>query len=239
MEHVFAQLGITMVAAIAAAWAAVKFLGKAWIDHRLELATKKIEDRQERALERLKSDLELLRGQFAKFHDQEFIVLPEVWRKMSSAIGELLAATDAERVMPSALGMNEGELNEYLERAPLLVWEKGRIRSFPPDQGVERDKELHNMLDWAAWRKASELAEDFTSFLQAQRIFLSTKLARQLDETSGTLNGAIKEYRRFLEARQEGKPAVDLIICAKLKNEARTIAATVQQEIRDKLVVNL
>ncbi|WP_207539265.1 hypothetical protein [Sabulicella rubraurantiaca] len=229
-----AQLGINAVVALGVAWAAVKFLGKSWVDHLFSRQLKELEFRHEQQITSLKLDLDIIRNRISKLHDQEFVVLPEVWSKMSAALSTTIAATDPQRVHPSAIGMNEGELKEYLETAPLLIWEKGIIRNFTGDQHRERDAALHNMLDWAGYRKARQLAEEFRAFLQSRRIFMSEELTSRLDRCNETLDSAISEFRRFLEARQEGR-SFDLVICPRLKEEATEMADAVRVEIQKKL----
>jgi hypothetical protein len=63
---------------------------------------------------------------------------------------------------------------------------------------------------------------------------MSAELTRELDSVAGTLNEAVSEFRRFLDARQAGRP-IDLLICPKLKAESIRMANAVQAEIRKKL----
>lgn len=241
-----AQLGITTAAALTVAWAAVRFIGKSWVENRFKIEMADYEARKARELESLKHEqaqqieglkagLDVLSGRLAKLHDQEFVVLPEVWSKMAEAMGTMIAASDPERVHPSAVGMNEGELGEYLETAPLLAWEKWIIKGIPADQQEHRDETLHNMLDWAGYRKARLLTEEFRSFLQSRRIFMPAELTSELDAVGETLDAAASEFRRFLEARQTSQPPVDLVVCPKLKSESVRMANAVQAEIRKKL----
>ncbi|MBW6398875.1 hypothetical protein KPL78_13505 [Roseomonas sp. HJA6] len=235
LTTLLAQFGISTAAALGAAWTAVRFFGASWVEHRFKQQLEELKFRHDQQITSLKLDLDILRNRVSKLHDQEFIVLPEIWSKMSAALSRITAASDPHRAYPSTIGMNEGELNEYLETAPLLVWEKGAIRNFAADRQQERDTSLRNMLDWAGYRQARQLAEDFRAFLQSRRIFMSEDLTRQLDRCNETLDAAVSEFRHFLEARQANR-SFDLVICPRLKEESAKMADAVRVEIQKKLI---
>jgi hypothetical protein len=228
------QIGITSAATLAVGWAAIQFLGKSWIDDRFKRQFEDLQLAHKQEMARLQLSLDVLKGQMSKLHDQEFVVLPEIWRKMAAALGTINNATDFDRTYSSTLGMNEGELNEYLETAPLLTWEKGTIKEYPADREQERDAALRNMLDWAGYRQSRQLTDEFRGFLQSQRIFMSQDLASELDRCGALMDSAVAELRRFLEARQAHAP-IELVICPKLKAESVRMADAVRAEIHEKL----
>ncbi|GGJ35518.1 hypothetical protein [Neoroseomonas lacus] len=234
LTTLLAQIGVSAAAALTVAWAAVKFLGKSWVEHHFKQELEELKLGHNKQIERLKLDLDILRSRISKLHDQEFTVLPEVWSKMAAALSTMIAASDPQRPYANTIGMNDGELNEYLETTRLLAWEKGEIRNFPRDEQKGREAKLHNMLDWANYSKARQLAEEFRSFLQSRRIFMSDELTRELDRCSEMLDRAVAEFRRFLEARQANQP-IELVICPTLKEESTRMMEAVRLEIQRKL----
>ena len=234
LTTVLAQIGVTSAATLAVVWAAIKFFGKSWIDDRFKRQFEALEFAHKQQMARLQLDLDVVKGQMSKLHDQEFVVLPDVWRKMAAALGAIMNATDFSRVYPSTIGMNEGELAEYLETAPLLTWEKGTIKDFPKEKQQDRDATLRNMLDWAGYRQSRQFTDDFRGFMQSQRIFMSQDLAKELDRCGDLVDSAVSEFRRFLEARQAHAP-IELVVCPRLKAESVRIADAVRAEIQKKL----
>ena len=237
LRSILAQIGISTAATVAIVWTAIQFLGKSLIENRFKQQFEKLQFKHSEQIESLKLSLEVLRNRISKLSDQEFIVLPDIWSKMAAALGTIIGASDLQRDYPSTIGMNEGELNEYLESAPLLAWEKGAIRAFSDELQKERDTALRNMLDWADYRRARRLADDFGLFLQSRRIFMSEDLALDLDRCFEMLDGATIEFRKFLEERQSGN-LFELKVCPKLKAESKRISDAIRNEIQKKLFAN-
>jgi transposase len=220
------QVGISAVTAIGAAWVVFQFFGKPLLDNYF--------DARKRALEH---HFNVLMDRASKLHQFEFTVLPELWRKMSLALSAIVELTAADRIYPATRGMNEGELNTFLENAPLLDWEKWLIRDHPKKEGEERDRKLANMLDWARYRRSLALAEEFRSYLMTQSIFVSASLGRELNAIGQKMTDAISEYRRFLEERQAGREA-PLELCRHIQDNWMQWAGVVQAELQTNLRTN-
>jgi hypothetical protein len=234
MEKILTEIGFSTAASLAVVWASIRFLGKAWIEDQFKRQLEALKFAHAQQIEGLRLELDILRNRISKLYEQEFVVLPEMWNKMSAALGATIAASDPHRLYPSTVGMNEGELNEYLETAPLLAWEKGTIRGFAANEQQARDASLRNMLDWAGFRQAQQLTFEFRDFLHSRRIFISEDLSVELDRCAARLEEAVSEFRTFLEARQANRP-ISLEICPTLKAESTRMADAVRAEIQRKL----
>lgn len=217
------QVGISVVTALGAAWAVFQFFGKPLLDSYF--------DGRKRALEH---HFDVLMDRASKLHKFEFTILPELWRKMSLALSAIVELTAPDRSYPTIRGINEGELNTFLENAPLLDWEKWLIRDHPKEEWEERDRKLANMLDWARYRRSLALVEEFRSYLMTQSIFVSESLGSELNNIGKKMTDAVSEYRRFLEERQKGREA-PLELCRHIQDNWLQWAGMVQAELRTNL----
>lgn len=262
IKELLAQLGISVVTVILAGWAAIKIFANSWLnnyfearkqalehDYSKQLATLEQEHAKQLAafeqehakqIRELEHRFNVLMDRVSKLHQFEFTVLPELWRKMSSALSATVEMTDPDRIQPSTRGMNEGELNTFLESAPLLDWEKWEIRNFPRDKEGERDRKLANMLDWARYRRAHALAEELRSYLMTQSIFVSASLRDKLDAIGRTITRANAEFRKFLEERQAGRevPLELFTDIRDIQDNWMQMAGIVQAEFEMKLQAN-
>lgn len=248
IRELLVQLGISVVTVLLAGWLAIKAFANAWLNNYFEARKQALEHEYSKKLAALEQEhakqikaLEhrfgVLMDRVSKLHQFEFTVLPELWRKMSSALSATVEMTDPDRIQPSIRGMNEGELNTFLESAPLLDWEKWEIRNYPKDKEMDRDRKLANMLDWARYRRAHALSEELRSYLMTQSIFVSASLRDKLDAIGRTITRANAGFRRFLEERQAGRE-VSLEVFADIRDiqdNWMQMAGVVQAEFEMKL----
>lgn len=149
-----------------------RFLGESWIKHRL--ATD---------LEAAKSEISLLAARRLKLHDEEYVVFPEVWAKLNTAVTALGSAVGLFRELPDLDRMDDQEFQKWLERSSLNQEENEYISNHR-----SKNDAYIRVLDINNLNRAFNEAHEFRVLFREKRIFIDPEIKEKLQEVDDLIH---------------------------------------------------
>ena len=140
----------------AAAWAAVTFLGKRWIESKFEERMAGFKHAQAIELARMRVDIEAMLAGAVKLQSAEFEMLPAAWSKLVDAYNEIAALVHPFQSFPDVDRMSPQQLEEFLEASKLRPSEKDRLQG-----ASDKIREYQNII---FQHRASEVRKSFFEF---------------------------------------------------------------------------
>lgn len=145
-----------------------QFLGKTWIQTSLA-----------KDLEAAKAELAVIAAKQIKFHDQEYIVLPQIWERLCKANASLGAVVVSFRSTPDLNRYSDTELKKWFISADLTQYERDFI-----EEATDKNRAYYRVLDLRDIARAHEDYITFRDFFRANRIFLSEEISAIIDKAS-------------------------------------------------------
>ncbi len=131
MSEIFDLLGRALVYAggsTATAYAAFKWFGEKWIEDKFSRRLAALQHQQALEIQRLKIEIDSLLSGTLRIQEHEFLILPEIWEKLSEAYGLVSWIASPVQEYENINGMTSAQLEEYLEGTDLRESEKMDIR---------------------------------------------------------------------------------------------------------------
>lgn len=225
--------------------AVLRYLGKAWIEHRFAKAMADFNARKNAELEGLKSDYqhqtELLRARAGRFLDKavklntrEFEVLPEAWSLCQKALGATMDLTRSLKEYPDLDSMSKPELDYFLEGSDIAPWQKEEIRNTPDRISAYRRFYAH--LQFTRARKAHL---DFNNYLVLNEIFIDKALGANLRAICDNLLRAQSDHQLAYDGSVRSGPQQNSAHlfkeAASAVKEASRLSDEIGLEIRERL----
>ena len=108
--------GLTIAALVAASYGLFRWLGKTWIESQFEKSLEHFRHEKLRELESLRADLNTKLNRSAILNEREFEVLPQAYRMLAEAHGEVARFTGPLQTYADVDRMSQAQLDELLER---------------------------------------------------------------------------------------------------------------------------
>ena len=140
------------------------------------LVQNRIKHQLDKRLEQAKSEISFHAAQRMSLHNKEYEVFPEIWSRLIDAKASLQRTLLEFRSMPDFNRMADDDFKKWLEGIDLEDDEKGAM--------LEADDRIflfNRILDHRHLRKAEETFLEFQTYLQKNRIFLSTEIKKKFD----------------------------------------------------------
>lgn len=215
-----------------AAWAAVTFVGKRWIESKFEERMAGFKHAQAIELARMRVDVEAVLAGAVKLQTAEFEMLPTAWAKLFDAYSDVVALVHPFQSSADISHMSPQELDEFLEASKLRESEKDRLR-----QADDKNREYQSIV----FRyRAGEVRKSFFefrsyvlknapffppelkhSFVQAADGMWSALISKEAGHESGDLNLQSESWRELNKVVKPLYESVEKAVHARLQGHGR------------------
>lgn len=169
-----ANLGLSWVGAVVAAWASFRFLGKRWIEDKFARELETFKHAKNREIEELRGEVNALLDRTVKLHAKEFEVLPEAWEKLSKAYGAARQVANRGQQVPSVQWLHSEGLEVVLNKTPLEDHEQKEIKDLPI--GFERQTRFNAMWYRHQLLEAFQVLKMSHNYLISKGLFIQPEL---------------------------------------------------------------
>jgi hypothetical protein len=230
MDEIYAFIGKVITyggGAVALAYVVFMFLGKKWIESKFDEGFATFKHAQEQELERYRHQVNILLSRVTKIHEKEIEVLPELWHKLQTALGNVASLTSQLQTYPDFQFMNQDDFNEFLKTSRLSENDKKVLAN-----SLDRNAFYQKTIFWYNFQEAQSSVQEFRSFMIYNRIFLSKDLKVEFEKIDKLLS-------RALTTREIGERAHDYNMISEaykdLGQEAETIVERIENLVQERL----
>lgn len=186
LQRLLGELLLQFLLVVAASVAALRWLAKRYVDHRLEKELQAFRHEHDKELERLKFEITSLFSRVSKIHEKEFEILPEAWFRLQKALGAAAHLASALIKYPKLDEMSQAHFEAFVESADLLEFQKAELR--------KADNRVQYYLEQVFWRdfgRAETAHAELHNYLADQRIFLTKNLHGRFLELAQAIRKAL------------------------------------------------
>lgn len=221
--------GLTIAALVAASYGLFRWLGKTWIESQFEKSLEHFRHEKLRELESLRADLNTKLNRSAILNEREFEVLPQAYRMLAEAHGEVARFTGPLQTYADVDRMSQAQLDELLEREQFSSFEKAQICSSTP-----RSKAYQDLVFWKRYNSANEPYRNFNNYLITNSIFIDDELRLKFEAVRDLMFEAMHEAQF---EKQHPDPRADRWKAREaLRKNARQGVDEVRDEVRRRLM---
>jgi len=194
-----------------------------------------LETRFSERLEAYRHELSTLLDRATRLHAQEFEVLPNIWEKLSKAMGGAMGILSPLQLSGDITHAGDAELEAVLEKSPLLEHEKQQVRDA---KKFERSSAFHRFALHHRFRAVVADWNEFNSYAVSKSIFLDPVLASRVRELGDMIYEGLDAHgwaQSDPSERKEARAAWEKLRTegVKLRDE---IQATVSSRLRNATV---
>jgi hypothetical protein len=223
-----AYLGATVTVAVAAAYAAFKYLAKKWLDTRFAERLEKFKHDQNQEIERLRFRINALMDRTTKLHQNEFEVLPEVWNKLGIAFSATRAFTSRITSYPDLDQMSEPQYLEFVASTEFPDSAKEELR-----QCSDRNDRFQKMVFWQRLRTVGTLHADFHNYFISKGIFIQPELKEKIRALSDMMYDAFSEREADQETPMFGEGR--FAKCDRLQRQGLSELQAIEKDVQARL----
>lgn len=187
---IFGQLGITLVVAVLAAWALFRYLGDKWITNKFSAQLEAFKHAQQQELERLRLRISMAFDRAVKLHSHEYEVLPEVWERLNMAYHQILAFTSPMQRIPALDGLNQPELEHFLNESGLPEHQKEELR-----KAKNKRKCYEEINFWRVYDEVMDSRIHFEKYFLVKGIFIKPEIEAEIHTLKELMWEALNEAR--------------------------------------------
>jgi len=225
---IVAQLGITVVGSVAAAFAAFKYLADRWLTAKFNESLESFKHSQQKELEHLRFKINALMDRTIKLHQYEFDILPEVWGRLNEAFWSVNQFTSPLQNYPDLDRLSKEQLDEFFSDSSLKESEKNQIRS-----SSKKGDAYFKIIFWHKLREVKEKYYDFAQYYVKNKIFISKELSEKIENLRNLVFDALHE-REFEEQHPNPRPG-RFEAGDKLRKEGEKVLNEISQNVQDRL----
>ena len=221
--------GISIIAITAASYAVFRWLGKKWIEDQFERSLEQFRHEKMRELEALRADLNTKLNRSAILNEREFEVLPETYRRLAEAHGEVARFTSPLQSNADVDRMNDAQIDELLEKEKFSSHEKSEVKS-----SIPKSKKYQDLLFWKQLNAANEPYREFNNYYITNSIFIDDELRKNFEALRSLMFDAMHEAqfeKQYPDPRPDRWKAREA-----LRKEAKAKLDAVRDEVRGRLM---
>ncbi|PRX11594.1 UNVERIFIED_ORG: hypothetical protein BCL66_10183 [Martelella mediterranea] len=185
-------LGLTVAAAILAAYNLFKWLGVKWIEGKFERQLEAYRSEQSRELERLRHRINSVFDRTIRLHSREFEVLPDLWGKLVTAHDAVAWCISPLQESHNIHALDDEALAEVLEKTGFMEFQKKAIVN--ESDSFERERQFHETAHLHALRKAQKHVGNFATALKRDGIFVLPDIRSDMDRMLELATEALQEH---------------------------------------------
>lgn len=189
MSEIFDLLGralVYVVGSTATAYAAFRWLGEKWIEEKFARRLEALKHQQALEIQRLKVEIDALLSGTLKIQEHEFLILPEIWEKLSEAYSLVSWIASPMQEYANISGMTPAQLEEYLEGTDLRESEKMDIR-----KSDNKSETYQTIIFWHRLHRVKSGIFRLQECTAKNGIFLPADLQEKLDKLTELLWSAV------------------------------------------------
>jgi hypothetical protein len=208
-------------------YTAFKYLGEKWLTATFDQRLAAYKHAQEQELEQLKFKISTLMDRTVKLHQREFEVLPELWGRLIEAHGVVVPTISPFQQYPDLDGMNEAQLDEFLQSSTLLIWQQDELK-----RQTGKVKYYSKAIFWDRLRRAREASREFHVYMLKNGIFVPAPMKSQFTEMDKIMYDALLEHElnETLDTKPRPRDA------SKILNErGRDLLKLLEEEVQNRL----
>ncbi|MFN8412556.1 MAG: hypothetical protein U0Z26_09235 [Anaerolineales bacterium] len=212
---------------VALAYAVFMFLGKKWIESKFEERLVTFKHAQEQELEKYRQQVNILLSRVSKIHEKEIDVLPELWHKLQSALGNVGSLTSPLQFYPDFNRMSQENFDEFLKTTKLNEPDKKLLATVH-----DKNDFYQKTIFWYNLRDAKISVQEFRNFMAYNRIFLSKDLKVEFEKIDELMAMALAN-------RETGEIARDYKMISEaykgLGKEAESVVERIENLVQERL----
>jgi hypothetical protein len=193
--------------------------------HAQERELEEYKHEHQRTLEQVKLQISTLLDRTVKFHQQEYEVLPELWRRLTDTYHAIQEFTSPEKSYPDLDRMNAAQLGEFFQHSSLLDSDRDEIAKAEHKLSSYIKIKFH--YDVVSVRK---IHARFYRYLKRNGIFINPELKDRFYEIDDLLSKTFYNYK-FNEENNvaPGKTVTDFL------PRVSSLYNGLDQEVHDRL----
>jgi hypothetical protein len=170
----------------------LRHFGKGWIDARFQQQLQKLKHEQEKELENVRLQVQLMYGRVSKIHQREFDVLPKAWLLLHEAHGYSSRMTAMLKQYPDVNLLSDDKLREILTNLKLTPVQISEIMA-----SSERQVDFIKAYDGQQLDRTRESLRILNNFILEHQIFLDKTLAAKFREVTKDLMDSVDEFEHM------------------------------------------
>ena len=197
-----------------------QWLGKNWIENKFKQRLEEHRHQQALEIQRLRVEIDSMLSGSIKLQEFEFQTLPEAWKLLNDARGNVNDLMSPLQQYPDLSKMNNEEIQDILRSSNLLESQKKKI--------IKSEDKMKTYMEVIFWKKLSTARNscaEFHKYIEKMGIFIPNELKNNLTEASKIMWSSLVSKEVGHEAKEwkmqrEGSD--------KLKNEFEPLFAVIQ-----------
>ena len=190
-----------------------RYLGKSWIESKFSERLEQFKHQQALEIQRLRIEIDSTLSGVLKIQEKEFETLPEAWRKLDEAYGQVSALVSPLQQYPDLDRMTPAEVEEFLAGSDLLETQKIAIR-----QSKEKVQTYQESVFWHRLHKVKKACSDLHGYVIRYGIFFPPDVKEKFTKVAEELWSAVsykevgkqeKDYKLQNEGWKKIKAEID------------------------------
>ncbi|MGE8050623.1 hypothetical protein ACQKPT_20280 [Pseudomonas monteilii] len=180
------------------AYTAFKWLGEKWIEDKFSTRLELLKHQQALEVQRLRIEIDSLLSGTLKIQEHEFLILPEVWEKLSEAYSLVCWLVSPMQEYANLSEMSAAQLEEYLEGSDLRDTEKHEIR-----KSDAKSETFQKIIFWHRLHAVKNGIFKLQNCIAKNGIFFPAELATRLETLTEHLWSAVTSKEIGREAQDK------------------------------------
>ena len=165
-----------------------KIFAEKWLNAKFEKRLAAYKHVQQRELEQLRFEINALLDRAVKLHQREFDVLPEIWGLLTEAFNITRPVALGAVLGPDINAMTAEQLEDFLEKIPLVDWQKNELKATP-----DKNRYYLDAISWHDLNRAKDACGKFHVYLLKNGIFIPPNIKKKFSNLDDILAAAIAE----------------------------------------------
>ena len=164
-------VGVTLAAALPAAYFLFRNFGEKWLDSKFSESLEAYKHTQQQELEHLRFKINKTFDWTVKLNAHEFEILPRLWELINEAYYNVIDITASFQEYPDLNKSSPTEISHILQKSDLPDYQQQEIVA-----ADDKTKLFINFIFWPKFKRVSETFRQFDRYAETNAIFLQPEL---------------------------------------------------------------